>query len=226
MSVNITPIPTGIVDGDVFTAAMYNKIAEAINQLIEQKADVTSLNNKQDIISDLIAIRSGATKGMSSVQITDKGVADGVASLDSNGKVPSTQLPTMYNSVSEFVDTLTNDDWKTTVKQSALGSVYYIRQLAKFAQNTNRTEAGILMINPEICTLYIRTATNQLYRWNNISLVIIASVEIGEEEGQAFDGKRGKDLETKVDNHIGDTNEHLGEYSQQDVENVLNGLNP
>ena len=57
--------------------------------------------SKQDVISDLSDIRAGATAGASAIPASQKGTAGGVASLDSNGKVPSSQLPSYVDDVIE-----------------------------------------------------------------------------------------------------------------------------
>lgn len=68
------------------------------------KSALTSgLEQKQDTITDLSTIRSGAAAGATALQpataastyvpLSQKGVASGVASLDSNGKVPGAQIP-------------------------------------------------------------------------------------------------------------------------------------
>ena len=55
----------------------------------------TKWNGKQDAISDLATIRSGAAKGATSVQKSAVGKPSGVASLGTDGKVPEGQLPEM-----------------------------------------------------------------------------------------------------------------------------------
>lgn len=62
------------------------------------------LEGKQDIISDLAAIRNGAAAGATSIQSTEKGAASGVATLDSGGKVPQSQLPSYVDDVLEYAN--------------------------------------------------------------------------------------------------------------------------
>ncbi len=56
-------------------------------------AERTKWNGKQDAISDLATIRNGAAKGATAVQESTVGKPSGVASLGTDGKVPSGQLP-------------------------------------------------------------------------------------------------------------------------------------
>ena len=65
----------------------------ALNNYYNKDQVDTKLSSKQDTISNLATIEAGAAKGATSLQPSDKGVANGVATLDGTGKVPSGQLP-------------------------------------------------------------------------------------------------------------------------------------
>lgn len=65
-------------------------------------------NGKQDAINDLATIRDGAKKGATAVQKSTVGKPRGVASLGTDGKVPSGQLPEMK--VDAFTKTETLKD--------------------------------------------------------------------------------------------------------------------
>lgn len=60
--------------------------------------------DKQDTISDLATIRSGAALGATSIQSSEKGAASGVATLDSGGRVPQSQLPSYVDDVLEYAN--------------------------------------------------------------------------------------------------------------------------
>ena len=62
------------------------------------------LNRKQDVILDLATIRSGAAAGATAIQSSEKGTASGVATLDSGGKVPQSQLPSYVDDVLEYAN--------------------------------------------------------------------------------------------------------------------------
>lgn len=82
--------------------------AAALVELNNNKADKEDIpepidiSGKQDVISDLDDIRRGAGAGATALQASDKGVVNGVASLDGSGKVPSSQLPSYVDDVLEF----------------------------------------------------------------------------------------------------------------------------
>jgi len=66
-------------------------VADAgIHVTSEQK---TAWSGKQDAISDLEPIRSGAAAGAIAIPSSEKGQANGVATLGSDGKLPTNQLP-------------------------------------------------------------------------------------------------------------------------------------
>lgn len=62
----------------------------------------TKLDSKQNTISNLATIEAGAAKGATSLQPSDKGVVNGVATLNENGIIPSSQLPSYVDDVLEY----------------------------------------------------------------------------------------------------------------------------
>lgn len=57
--------------------------------------------SKQDVISDLATIRSGATAGANAIPASQKGSANGVCPLDANSKIDSQYLPSYVDDVVE-----------------------------------------------------------------------------------------------------------------------------
>ena len=115
------------------------------------------------------AIVDGVTAALASkVDTSSVGVASGVAELDANGKVPSSQLP-------GFVD-----DVKEGYLNSADGKFY--------EESTYETE-----ITPEADKIYVDKATNITYRWSGSAFVPIGSdLALGETSTTAYRGDRGK----------------------------------
>lgn len=74
----------------------------ALNNYYNKDQVDTKLSSKQDIISNLATIEAGAAKGATSLQPSDKGVANGVATLNENGIIPSSQLPSYVDDVLEY----------------------------------------------------------------------------------------------------------------------------
>lgn len=85
------------------------------------------------------------------LNITQKGSANGVASLDSNGKVPSSQLPSYVDDVVEG---------------------YYYN--GKFYTNSAHTQ----LITPETGKIYVDLDTNKTYRWSGTTYVEISQATI------------------------------------------------
>ena len=127
------------------------------------------------------------------------GQADGVASLDSTGKVPSTQLPSYVDDVIEFQQTYTN---KASIPTSGLtvGALYYAtaEKLMFKATSVTALDAGT---KPESGKIYIAIAGGSAdylkqYRWGGdaAGLVQITSgnLVLGEVAGTAYEGSKGK----------------------------------
>ena len=98
-------------------------------------------NNARFTIANIVAaVRNGLATIF--VPKSDVGEADGVASLDSNGKVPSDQLPTMPSNVEanpsgEATDTLTKLQVDETIYSVSGGGVDYLT-----------------VVNGQICVVY------------------------------------------------------------------------
>lgn len=102
------------------------------------------------------------------IPASQKGVANGVASLDGTGKVPSAQLPS-------YVDDVING--------------YFDEETSKFYEE----EAKATEIVGEDGKIYVDLATNKSYRWSGTIFVeISASLALGETASTAFRGDLGK----------------------------------
>ena len=95
-----------------------------------------------------------------------KGSASGLAELDSNGKVPSSQLPS-------FVDDV--------IEGYLSGGKFY-------KESSHTTE-----ISGESGKIYIDLSTNKTYRWSGSTFVVISeTLALGETSSTAYRGDRGK----------------------------------
>lgn len=95
-----------------------------------------------------------------------KGVANGVAELDANGRVPSSQLPSYVDDVIEG---------------------YYYN--SKFYEESSHTTE----ISGETGKIYVDLSTEKTYRWSGTAFVeISASLALGETSSTAYRGDRGK----------------------------------
>lgn len=108
------------------------------------------------------------------IPASQKGAASGVASLDSTGKVPSTQLPSYVDDVVEC----------------------YVVGSAPYAQDWLSTTSGGQALTPEDGKIYIILSEgpyqNQEYRWGGSQYAEISpSLALGETSSTAFPGDKG-----------------------------------
>ena len=106
------------------------------------------------------------TKLNSKLNTSLKGSANGLAELDANGKVPSSQLPS-------FVDDI--------IEGYLSGGKFY-------KESAHTTE-----ITGETGKIYIDLATNKTYRWSGSAFVVVSeTLALGETSSTAYRGDRGK----------------------------------
>ena len=115
--------------------------------------------------------------GFNSKLNTLKGAANGLAELDENGKVPSSQLPSFVDDVLEGNATDVTQDG-TTGAITATG----------FVLSGESTECA-----PESGKIYIDVDTGIQYRWSGTIYVTTGSnIALGETSSTAYRGDRGK----------------------------------
>lgn len=106
------------------------------------------------------------------VHVEDKGIANGVATLDENGNIPSSQLPSYVDDVLDGSYDSDNDRFLDLD-----GNVY----------------------TPESGKIYIDVEKRITYRWSGSTYVDIgSSLTLGTNSSTAFPGDRGLTLEEKV----------------------------
>lgn len=106
------------------------------------------------------------------VLTSDKGIANGVAELDQNGLVPSSQLPSYVDDVIEG-HFLNGDFYKIT---------------------SSATETITEPISGETGKIYVDLETNKTYRWSgNTFIVISETLALGETSSTAYRGDKGKE---------------------------------
>ena len=130
----------------------------------------TTINGKP--LSANVQLTAG---DVGAIPATQKGVANGVATLDSNGLVPSSQLPSYVDDVVECY---------------VVGSTPYA------ADWLSLTEDGAAL-TPESGKIYLIIGEgkyqNQEYRWGGTQYAQISeSLALGETESTAYRGDRGK----------------------------------
>lgn len=123
--------------------------------------------------------------------IGTKGAANGVAGLDSTGKVPSSQLPSYVDDVIDVVSFVTSNP----TSGMTIGNVYYNSTTKKLFTATSAT-TGVTS-DPEAGKIYVSIANNKTYRWSgSIMTEISASLALGTTSTTAFRGDYGNTLYT------------------------------
>lgn len=123
--------------------------------------------------------------------IGTKGAANGVAGLDSTGKVPSSQLPSYVDDVIDVVSFVTSNP----TSGMTIGDVYYNSATKKLFTATSAT-TGVTS-DPEAGKIYVSIANNKTYRWSgSIMTEISASLALGTTSTTAFRGDYGNTLYT------------------------------
>lgn len=153
--------------------------------------------------------------------INTKGKANGIASLDENGKIPASQLNGELGRVvgiEKFVATKTDLDSLSPTPED--GDKYYVKDEDKiYTYSGSSFDEGA---EPHENTIYNHRLadeegrTNVLYRWDGSTMVeISASIALGETDGTAYEGSKGKQLRSDFDLHKSDKNNPHGVTAAQ-----------
>lgn len=197
-AVDVTTDNDGIV-------TVYSSTAEAAGAslgLVKTGGDVTisegiiainddSHNHTIDNIKGLQAAlddKAQAEHSHDYILISQKGSTNGVAELDSEGKVPNTQLPSSVNNVVEG----------------------YYKSSDKFFYKEDYYTTPIV---GEIEKIYVDILTNKIYRWGGDAskfVIVSETVEVGTDTGTALDGKIGNDHIMSLGNPHNVTKEQIG----------------
>lgn len=158
-------------------------------------AHTTDINNPHQVTKEQVGLSNVTNDAQ--VKRSEMGQPNGVATLNSDGKIPSTQLDGQMAHVFGIDGVATS----TTLPTEGLveGDIYYTTDNKKF-YNYNGTLWDEPM-NPKDDTIYnFRNCdkdgdisrTNILYRWDGKDLVEISeSLALGEVVGTAYEGNKG-----------------------------------
>lgn len=159
------------------------------------------------------------------IPLNQKGVANGVATLDENALIPSSQLPSYVDDVIECFATFTKNE------DGSLSDILLYEDEEHSISITG--EAGKIYVDITVRTVYNRAIEegidpimtlaeeqavfgNYQFRWTGTQFAVInASTVIGTIPGTAFDGGRGKQLEDLV-NVINGSNSTEGSFRKAD----------
>lgn len=138
---------------------------------------------------------------------TDKGAANGVAPLGADSKVPAQYLPSYVDDVVDYTNIITVNDVNAILNNNTYSNKIYIvasnnatynNKIIDFGNNTSTNDWVIEDLVTD--KLYINTSSGNVYRWSGTTLAKIgpADLVLGETTGTAFDGGKGKVIQTKV----------------------------
>ncbi len=166
LSIGLKKVKSTHIDDDAVRAE-HVKDGETLPVDISGNAETATKATKDsdgNIIKNHYATKDELTQGY--VPLSQKGVANGVATLGGDGKVPATQLPS-------FVD------------DTLEGYLYN----GNFYSDENHT----ILIAAESGKIYVDLPSNRCYRWSGSQYTEISqSLALGETSSTAYRGDRGK----------------------------------
>ena len=139
------------------------------------------------------------------IAATEKGANSGVATLDSNGKVPSSQLPSFVDDVINLLDIA-----ETAPAECAAGDKYYNSVSKKIFTATGTNTWGETGEDPEGGKIYITIDDEKTYRWSGTTMAeIAAGLALGETQGTAYEGSKGAANAAAIASHTGNSDIHV-----------------
>lgn len=197
---DITISPEGVVTVTVGTNHTHtsDQIIDLQDKL-DAKADANIIGDgfstDSTVSQQLAAVKSTAD---AAIPATEKGTANGVATLNENGKVPVSQLDGAMAKVFGIEKAVANAD--ALPIEATKGQRYYTIDTKKIYEKTS--DSWSEPTDPKEDTIYnfrhsdktgSEERTNILYRWDGQDLVeISASLALGETSGTAYEGNKGK----------------------------------
>lgn len=156
------------------------------------------------------------------IPVTEKGKASGVCPLNSSSKVDSKYLPSYVDDVVDFTINTNFANTSEIINHPAYnnqviitGSTTVDPYKNKIIKLNANTKVGDWIVEDLVADkIYVDVTNNKTYRWSGTNLVEIGSggVVIGEIEGTAYDGAKGK----KVTDNVNTIPEYL--FSAQDID--------
>ncbi len=141
------------------------------------------------------------------VKRSEMGTANGVATLDGQGHVPASQLPSYVDDVVDVYATYTE------------GATGVLTNIEVFL-DSGKTQP----VTGESGKIYIDVENNYQFRWTGTKYAPVgAPTVIGEVAGTAYDGGKGKAISDKINEHVTKTdNPHSVTKAQVGLGNVDN----
>lgn len=149
-----------------------NIVAEKERAQAAEKANADAIAAD---VADLAAFKT--TVADTYVPLSQKGAANGVATLDANGLVPAAQLPSFVDDVIDLVAIAAEAPAAATV-----GQKYYNETDKKIYTATAENTWGDAK-DPEADKIYVNIGNNMSYRWSGTTMV-----QIGADKLKGFNG--------------------------------------
>lgn len=171
---------------------------------------------------DLIFDSAETFNALDFIHEIEKGKANGVCPLNASSKVDSKYLPSYVDDVMDFTTSINFANTSEIINHPAYnnqviitGSTTVDPYKNKIIKLNANTKVGDWVIADLVADkIYCNTTDNTIWRWSGTTLVKIESggVVIGEIEGTAYDGAKGK----KVTDNVNTIPEYL--FSAQDID--------
>lgn len=176
-----TGTATAITNANVATQNANEATQDALEAISATNTATSNANTATQNANTVIAQMESLIKNDNLIHRTDLGVAGGVASLDENGNIPASQLPS-------FIDDVLNGTATGVVKNDTTGQY---------------TATGFIINDseciPESGKIYVDEESGVVYRWSGVFYVSLSGgVEIGTTSSSAYAGDRGLALENRV----------------------------
>lgn len=159
-------------------------------------AIVAYIKNNNTVLSTQISKTNSRVTNLESWKNTigTKGAANGVASLDSGGKIPASQLPAGYDNVDMLQSFVTTNP----SSNMQIGQKFYNTRTKKIFTATSATN-GVETAVEGGDKIYINITENKSYRWTGATMVAVgdgSGVALGTTSSTAFRGDYGNTLYT------------------------------
>lgn len=205
---------TKLVAGDDVTVSVENSLTSSSTSNALSAAMGKKLNDEK--VSKTTTINGKPLS--SNIELTSSDI-DGVATLNLNGKIPTSQLPSYVDDILEFDNVVDSGSFATVQGSISPQRIYYIKSVNQFAASdsimtelnpTNlhgswqendkyrdsaaygsASESGQGII-PQTGVIYFCKNENKIYRWSGSELVEIGeSLALGETSSTAYAGDKG-----------------------------------
>lgn len=184
---------TGYEDTDTLQSILSDLKNEISQNITEIESNLTSHINNKNNPHNVTKQQVGLSNVTNDAQVkrSEMGTANGIATLNEQGLIPSNQLPSYVDDVIDCYATYSKEEDGTLSNIKLYSDAEH--------QNAITGESGKIYVDI--------TGSDSAYqfRWTGTQFTVVgAPTVIGEVTGTAFDGARGKALEDKLTQHIGD----------------------